>query len=243
MNNTTRGGVTNSLPINLSVLFNSWKRLYEKIIANETFEVEDTSEFKMYCLRSVAAVKIQALFRGVMVRRLLKKHGPDVMSYVTTSMHTNPVSYVPAKYFFNGLAFILSGTVPSFHGIKYSQKVLTEKIRCHGGCVIKEIPKLKDVSGSVRYIVLAQNSCSKNVPVLIERAMLRRYSVVKYDYVFECMVQEKRLKLGRYFIKISKSLSNLRTMQNYRKQSITRPFSYYLRKKRTYKAVKKTKRK
>ena len=184
---TTRHGGKNLVDPQLSILITMYRNLSYEIMNSESCE-----DFKKYVRKHIAACKIQAMFRGHLIRKLFAAHAQEenkiLKSIELIQCPTKPTLH-PTTGIFSEMTFMLVGNIHKQPGLLWTHSTLENKIISLGGKVIKNLPgKTKGRSSKIYDIIINAQAIikSKKVPDSV-REVHRRYTILDYRYVFKCI--------------------------------------------------------
>lgn len=210
---TTRHGGRKSFDALFAQFSTTWRRLYYEILHGE--DTLASSKFQIYVKRHVAAYKIQRIIRLFLVKCKLKKTGYVENPSCDTEKLTNLTcisklatdvcnqtisSTVKPAMLFSGKAFVVSGNVPKYDGVKMSQDTCVQLIERHGGKVRKCLPGACKGRSTKKYILLTNTGNSKKdkIPAIIKNALRRRYHVVNYSFLFDSIAKDEIQLVSNY---------------------------------------------
>ena len=160
------------------------------------------SRFQAYVESHHAAATIQAWYKGCRVRRLLSDRGfcsksgnrvinDEAVSAVQNVLFKQNTTSAKETKPLAGITFVFVGSVPSQGKKKWKQAALEAEAKSLGGTVAKTLPgEMKGKSTKRYYVLISKGGMSKNVPAIVKDAVRRKYLILDYQFLFECI--EKR---------------------------------------------------
>ena len=202
---TTRHGGKVKIDPHFSLLSTMYRKLSYEICS-----LDSVDDYKLFVMKHLAACKIQALFRGYLTRKVLagpnsqyspensvESHNLDLDLSKLHSMQYPPKSCILSKPgIFADLVFVLVGCVPSQLGCKWTQDKLEKEISSHGGCTSKNLPGNSKGRSTKMYHILVNGKTilqSNKVPDVVREAVHRRFIILDYSYIFQCIKENNLL--------------------------------------------------